>query len=404
LHYFDPHSGYNPPEPFATLFKDNLYAGEIAYTDYCIGQVIKKLKDLNIYDSTLLIITSDHGESLSEHSERDHGYFIYQSTVHIPLIIRVPGGPKGKIVKETVGLIDIVPKNEKYIYCESLLPTRYGCSPLFGVVKDRWKYIHAPRPELYELDKDPHEGKNLIDEHPMRAQLLQGHLKSILEEQTRTNASGDKFVPDQQTLKRLESLGYVAGAGLSEDFEFDSTKRDPKDSIRLHEQIMLTRTFINSKQYNKAQTVCNQILLERPEYIHNSLLLGQIAMGKKDAVQAITHFSKFLSQLDAEGAYSKDGSLYFLSMDVSNAHNHLGMAFMEQENFDRAIVHYNKALEINPGFANVYYNLGYVFFKQGKLEEAIACYKKAIELRPDYRDALHNLQVVQSLEEKREKN
>jgi tetratricopeptide (TPR) repeat protein len=272
------------------------------------------------------------------------------------------------------------------------------------VVEDRWKYIHAPMPELYDLNKDPHEKENLADKDPNRCRFLRNHLKLIMEDHLRTDRSGDKFVLDQQALKRLESLGYVAGTGLSEDFEFDSTKRDPKDSIRLHEQIMLTRTFINSKEYNKAQAVCNQILLERPEYIHNSLLLGQIALGKNNAAQAITHFSKFLSQLDAAGAYSKDGSFYFLSMDIGNAHNNLGMAFARQENFDRAIVHYNKALEIDPYFANVYYNLGYVFFRRGKLEEAIACYKKAIELRPDYRDALHNLQVVQALKEKREKN
>ena len=466
LHYFDPHGEYNPPEPFATLFKDNLYAGEIAYTDYCIGQVINKLKDLNIYDSTLLIITSDHGESLSEHSELEHGYFIYQSTVHVPLIIRVPGGPEGKTVKETVGLIDIVPtlcsmlgitppstahgtdlsgflgrkgkteKNEKYIYCESLLPTRYGCSPLFGVVKDRWKYIQAPMPELYDLNKDPHEKENLADKDPERCRFLRNHLKLIMEDHLRSDRPGDKFVLDQQTLKRLESLGYVAGVGLSEDFEFDSTRGDPKDSIRLHQQIMLTQTFINNKQYNKAQAICNQILLERPEYIHNSFLLGQIALGEDNAAQAITHFSKFLSQLDAAGAYSKDGSL--LSTDISKTHNNLGMAFTRQENFDQAIIHYNKALEIDPYFANVYYNLGYVFlrrdeldeaikhftkaldlapdmpwahfhlgnslFKQGKLEEAIASYNKAIKLRPNFRDALHNLQVAQSLKEKREKN
>jgi arylsulfatase A-like enzyme len=468
LHYYDPHTEYNPPEPFATLFRDNLYAGEIAYTDYCIAQVIKKLKDLGIYDSTLLIITSDHGESLSEHSEQEHGYFIYQSTVHVPLIIRVPGGPKGKRVKQTAGLIDIVPticsmagitpppathgadlsrflgkkvkdrKNERYIYCESLLPTAYGCSPLFGVVDDRWKYIQAPRPELYDLDKDPDEKENLADKELKRCRFLQSHLKLIMEENLRSDRSQDKFVLGHEARSHLESLGYVGGVGLSKDFEFDSIREDPKDSIRLHEQVMLIRTFIKNKQYSKAETICNQILAERPGHILNSYLLGRVAMGKNDFVGAITHFSQFLSQLDAAGGYSEDESLHFLRTYSAKAHNSLGMAFARQENFDQALAHYNEALEAEPDSADVYYNIGNIFLKrgeldeairhytkaldlapdlpeahlnignallkQGKVEEAITHYNRAIKLRPNYRDAIQNLKVAQSLRENREKN
>ncbi len=92
LHYYDPHDAYRPPEPFAATFKDNLYAGEIAYVDHCINQVIEKLKKLGLYDSTLIIITSDHGEGLDEHFEKTHGYFNYHSTMRVPLIIKVPGG------------------------------------------------------------------------------------------------------------------------------------------------------------------------------------------------------------------------------------------------------------------------------------------------------------------------
>ena len=467
VHYYDPHAPYLPPEPFASEFADNLYAGEIAYTDYCIGQVIKKLKDLNLYESTLLIITSDHGEGLYEHSEKEHGYFIYQSTVHVPLIIRVPGGPRGKTVNEAVGLIDIAPticsmlgitppstvqgadlscflgkkgkdtKNERYIYCESLLPTQYGCSPLFGVVNDHWKYVQAPTPELYDLNKDPDEKSNLADKDPKRCRFLENHLKLVVEEHLHSDRSEDKFVLDQESRRRLESLGYVAGVGLSEALEFDSTGGDPKDSIWLHEQSMLIRTFIKNKQFDKAEVICSQILSERPEHILNSFLLGQVAMGKNNVSRAIAHFSQFLSQADAKGGYSEDESLHFLRMYIGKAHNNLGRAFAKQKSFDRAITHYNKALEINPDFANTYYNLGNIFLrrgeldeaikhytkaldlapdlpeahlnmgnallKQGKLEQAIAYYNKAIKIRPDYWEAMQNLQHAQFLKEKREK-
>ncbi|MHC4676182.1 MAG: tetratricopeptide repeat protein, partial [Planctomycetota bacterium] len=162
-----------------------------------------------------------------------------------------------------------------------------------------------------------------------------------------------------------------------------------------------------------------------------SFLLGQITLGRNNVAESIAHFSEFLSQADAAGDYSKDESLHFLKMYVGKAHNNLGRAFARQENFNRAIAHYKKALEIDPDSANVYYNLGNIFLrrgeldeaikhytktldlapdlpeahlnlgntllKQGKLEEAIARYNKAIKLRPNYREALQNLRLAQSL-------
>ena len=109
LHYYDPHHVYEPPEPFASRFHDSPYAGEIAFTDHCIGQVIQKLKELDLYDSTLIIIAGDHGEMLGEHGEVTHQYFIYQGAIRVPLILKLPEQQKAKKIKDCVGLVDIVP-------------------------------------------------------------------------------------------------------------------------------------------------------------------------------------------------------------------------------------------------------------------------------------------------------
>ena len=109
LHYFDPHAPYEPPEPFASRFGSNLYAGEIAYTDHCIGQVLDKLKELGLYDSTLIIVTADHGEMLGEHGESTHTYFIYQGAIKVPLIFRVPKQDKAVRIESIAGIVDIVP-------------------------------------------------------------------------------------------------------------------------------------------------------------------------------------------------------------------------------------------------------------------------------------------------------
>jgi len=201
VHYYDPHDDYVPPEPFAASFPDSSYAGEIAYTDHCVGQIIARLKALDLYDSTLIIITSDHGEMLGEHNEATHSYFIYESALRVPLIFKLPGVRESRRVDELVGLIDVVPTicdlasiepptaaqgrslrscfaeprtstAHRDFYCESLYATRYGACPLLGVVQAGWKYIHATRPELYDLAKDPAELVNLVEEQPRQARLL----------------------------------------------------------------------------------------------------------------------------------------------------------------------------------------------------------------------------------------
>ena len=212
VHYFDSHVEYEPPEPFSSRFNDDLYVGEIAYTDRCLGHLVRMLKGLDLYDSTLIIVTSDHGEMLGEHREKTHGYFIYESVVKVPLVIRCPGGIRGKKIEAPVGLIDVVPTirslmgidappdvvgvnlgeylgwkqpipGPRHLYCESLTPTKYNANPLRGVVTDRWKYIFTTRPELYDLKKDPQEKHNLAGIKRSVAQELESQLIAIASDQ-----------------------------------------------------------------------------------------------------------------------------------------------------------------------------------------------------------------------------
>ncbi|MBC8206186.1 MAG: sulfatase-like hydrolase/transferase [Kiritimatiellaeota bacterium] len=319
LHYYDPHVDYSPPEPFLTKFSDDPYAGEIAFTDHCIGQVIQKLKDLDLYDSTLLIITGDHGEMLGEHGEEEHSYFIYESAIRVPLIIKLPGQKEGITVSDPVGLIDIVPTicsllkidppagiqgqdlspllmgevpdaYDRFIYSESLGPVRIGVSSLMAISTDRWKYIQAPRPELYDLDADPGEEHNIVKQEPQRARILEDKLKEVLEQSVRTDPDS-KIDLDPESIRRLESLGYIAGKAEGE-IVFDGTKDDPKDFIHVFEQFNKALNLRDAGEYGKAEAILLDLIPERPDFQEIYVKLGDFAAIKGNYTQAVLYYRR----------------------------------------------------------------------------------------------------------------
>ena len=391
LHYYDPHSGYEPPEPFASQFSDSPYAGEIAYTDDCIGVVIKKLKELGLYDSSLIIITGDHGEMLGEHGESTHMYFIYQSAIKVPLIFKLPGRGKGERIDEPVGIIDIVPTicsalgiaipsgvqgkalfgqsragKDRYIYCESLYATKYGGNSLLGVVTDEFKYIQTTRPELYDLVKDPREMNNLVKKQPQRARILQDRLKQILEQSVRKDDSESKLELDEQARKRLESLGYVGG-GVTEDFDFDQSKDDPKDLIGFHAQGGKAHTLIRQKKYEEAETICEKMVEERPQYVDGYILLARIATEQGDFEGSVPHLYRALE----------------LEPERFETHNGLGTALSRLGKHEEALKHFEESVRMRPGKPEVLVNLGWCLYEQGKYGESVAQYIKALEIEPD---------------------
>ncbi len=476
VHYYDPHTDYEPPEPFASKFSDNLYAGEIAYTDHYIGSVINKLKSLGIFDSSLIIITSDHGEMLGEHGEDEHGYFIYQSALKVPLIFKLPGQRKPQRIKDPVGLIDIVPTvcsllgieppapyhgrdlsvylrgdtispPKRFIYAESLYPTKYGGNSLLAVVGDRYKYIQTTRPELYDIQLDPAESENLILLRPDLARMLREQLKQTLEENVRKLKSDAGAAPDEETIRRLESLGYVTGP-VSEEFDFDSDRQDPKDLFDFYMSTTRLNRFMASQSLEEARALCEQLVLQRPDYYGIYRALGKIAALKDDPqkampymlrslqlnpnqadlhnhlgmiltsqnryTEAIDHFIKSLALnpnqigphfawagiLEQQGKLNEAAAHYTAILEIDPAtfaaHNNLGSVLLRQGKYDQAAAHCTRALQINPQLPEAYYNLGNIRFQQADFEQAVINYQNALSLRPDWPQAQKNLSIAKS--------
>ncbi|HJS58045.1 MAG TPA: sulfatase, partial [Vicinamibacteria bacterium] len=246
LHLYDPHDPYEPPEPYASRYAGRPYDGEVAWTDELIGRLDTALERIGRRREALLVITSDHGEGLGEHNEGAHGFFVYQATLRVPLIVRGPGVQPGSRLAVTARGVDLLPTllemldveppagatlagrslaralrghespREETAYAESLLPLlHFGWSDLRTIREGRFKYVEAPRPELYDLAEDPGETHDLSASQPsrresMRAALAQ-HLEAERTWQARAPATGAANVPPD-LLEKLGALGYL-GAG-----------------------------------------------------------------------------------------------------------------------------------------------------------------------------------------------
>ncbi|MFC1782357.1 tetratricopeptide repeat protein, partial [Planctomycetota bacterium] len=457
LHYFDPHEIYQPPAPFADEYADDLYAGEIAYTDQCVGQVIEQLKKLDLFDSTLIIIVGDHGESRGEHGESTHGYYIYQSTIHIPFIIRAPGIAQPRVIKKTVSLVDVIPTVLSYldipipepvqgqdlsgylqgenplpdgrdVYVETLIPIQYDCNPLQGMVGARWSYIHSKAPELYNLEQDPAQLNNLAAQEPQQVRLMSGHLQEIVSQQGKNESSDNHLRLDADNLRRLESLGYVGKSITNDTLDLDPSKKDAKEMIQYHEYSQAATMSFNKGEYAQARTVCLKIIERWPDDSTGPCsLLMKIAFKTNNPAEVIKYGQLYFKLVEAEPANGEaetaakiEKLTYYYSMMVQSAIilemndmaveysikslklnpnnpdiiNNSALAYFRQGNHDKAFELWHQVLRIKPEAAEVYGDLGMAYYQTGDLDKATKNLNQALQLQPDMTVARKILQAI----------
>jgi arylsulfatase A-like enzyme len=253
VHLYDPHRPYDPPEPFRSRHVDP-YIGELAFADAQIGRLLSALDTLKLRDRTIVVVAGDHGESLGDHGERDHGIFVYQSVLRVPLIVRVPDvAPRriGSVVRladvlptvlevldirrprgDGVSLLAMMqgrqPPVDREAYAESLYPQRFAWSPLRAIRDGRFKFIDAPRPELYDLETDPFEERNLYDRRRPLAHVMGGRIDALDDSNNPRPSRGSE--PPASVRQRLAALGYV-GTGNIGSSRPPQALPDPKDCI-----------------------------------------------------------------------------------------------------------------------------------------------------------------------------
>jgi arylsulfatase A-like enzyme/Flp pilus assembly protein TadD len=448
LHYFDPHVSYRPPEPFRTRFAESPYDGELAYTDWSIGKVIEKLESLGVYDSSLVVITADHGEALGEHGERTHAYFVYQSTVRVPLLIKRPGSHEARRIAEAASLIDVMPtildvlripppggiqgrsltahfsgpdvkEPNRYHYFESLLATKYDCSPLIGVSDGRWKLIETLKPELYDLTRDPEETRNRIHDEPDEARRLRAQLEEVLKTENRKPGAEPAVSLDESTRRRLRALGYLSEGDIKESSKPDRGEEDPKDFLRDYLAMKEAETLYDRRQYGEAKAICSDLLSRRPTMVQALSVMGGIYFAEGDLDKAAEYFGKTLrlspdsaeNHLDLGVVLAQmgniDDSLDHLAEAVrldpnsGAAHNNLGNVLASLGRARSAIDHFRKALDINPTYADAHLNMGIALGMESRFEEAQAHCRTALELRPGWEPAEQLLLRLEEIRTKR---
>jgi arylsulfatase A-like enzyme len=258
VHLYDAHAPYTLPEPYQTTYAGDPYSGALAFADSQIGRLVAFLDARREFAHTAVIVTADHGESLGDHGEQSHGIFIYQSVLHVPLIVRWPGIAPRRVT-ELVRLIDLAPTIlalehitappmdgssliplltgashlELDGYAESMYPRRFGWSPLRSLRAGRFKLIEAPRPELYDLETDPEEQRNVYSLRPATARALLAHLQGF-----RIDAPHADARDGNEVRQRLASLGYVDGLSAAGSSAATPSRRDPKDVIDQYNAIV----------------------------------------------------------------------------------------------------------------------------------------------------------------------
>jgi arylsulfatase A-like enzyme/Flp pilus assembly protein TadD len=405
VHIYDPHIPYNPPAQFARKYQGRPYDGEIAYADQQVGRLFEAVGTKSRPEQTVIAVLSDHGESLNEHGEHTHGVFIYDSTLRIAFIMAGPGIPAGVRVKQQARSIDFLPtlleimggRAPAYVQGLSLVPAFSGksvatdiayaetlypkmnmnWSELRAIRTNRWKYIRAPRPELYDLISDPGETNNVIQQHAPEAQKFEAQLKNVISPGGNGTEKVDTAMIDERVMDQLKSLGYLSGAG-GRSYELTGAGTDPKDAVDILQLIDKAESGQSNLPEPKRIALLRQALAKDPQ---NPSLYYQLG-----------------GRLEKNGRYEEALQLYRTALskgiESGRLHSRIADLLLRRGEKDLAIVEYEKAAQINPADLDSQNNLAMAYLEKGRVADAERVFKWVLTNDGDYAAALNGMGLI----------
>ena len=427
LHLYDPHSPYDPPEPYHTQYHTHLYDGEIAYADHELGRLISWLKRSQLYDRSLIVVLSDHGESLGEHGEREHGFFVYNSTVHIPLIVKPPtnSGFRTARVLRPVETTSVAPallgvagvkdvaierqfssrqlfakqlENESAAYSETFYTfSSFGWSPLHALETSRYHYIDAPTPELYDLNSAPEEGRNIAAEQRATVAVLKSKLQQLLSGKAFQATKAESSTVNPDAAEKLRALGYVAYRSPVSAEALAAGLPDPKDKLEEFNSILTAQDAMRAGDLSAGEALLAKVQERDPKMYVVHFLLGEAASRNKDWEKSAAEFQRcldlnpnfdqamtglaralfFLGKADDAKQWARSALKY----NPQNYKAWYALGFVEsREDKSAAIADYEKGVAIQGNFAALRRDLGMLYFQQQNYAAAAKHLAKAAEL------------------------
>ena len=477
VHLYDPHTPYEPPEPYLSEFAPRglagLYDGEIAFMDEQVGRCVDWLEKSGLAKNTILILIGDHGEGLGSHGEGTHGYFIYDYAVHVPLIVVTPFEKlRGIRVSSQVRAVDVFPtlleltgvapavqsqgrslvplivrpskKEEGYAYAESLTPSlQFGWSPLHSLRTPRYKYIDAPKAELYDLAQDADEQTNLSGSNSGLVREMKAELQRLMAETSRGAPTPQAANLDKETMERLSALGYIGAPVSARKPAGRGPLADPKDKLAVFQAVtaagelvleekyaeaaariesalrdepmipqallVLSTCYVELGRSEEAKAKLELILKEDPESIPALISMANILLEERKNEDVIALCKRTLS-LDERntqaqmligevllGELKYGEALPYLERTVEiqpkvlRSRLTLAACLVGLKHYDRAEAELRLVIQEAPKFPLAFFNLGLLYEEQGRVEEARAAYVEEVSSYPGEFKARFNL-------------
>jgi arylsulfatase A-like enzyme/Tfp pilus assembly protein PilF len=399
LHFYDAHDPYDPPEPFKTKYASAPYDGEIAYVDTQVGKFLTQLRAKRRYENTMIAVMADHGEALGEHGETAHGVFLYDETIHVPLLVKMPAETSaGKRVERRAVLVDVTPTIlqtvgvpiPKQMQGESLVPVikagptqnfpdhqafaetdyprkAFGWSSLRALRTGKYLFVEAPRKELYDQSVDPGAKNDLASSSAAVTDTLTSQIDAF-REKTASTETAAKGPVDPEAQEKLNALGYVAsdndikvGPGITD------TRADPKDKVEivnlLHDAIL----DAEETRYEDAIPLLKKVIQQEDGIPVAYLQLGSAYTWLKEYALAVPILQKAVA----------------MRPDSMMAQYHLALSLSETGDWEAALPHFEIASRKAPKWAALHFSLAAAYARLDRIADARRELETTLKLEPD---------------------
>jgi arylsulfatase A-like enzyme/cytochrome c-type biogenesis protein CcmH/NrfG len=406
LHFYDAHDPYDPPEPFKSHYASEPYDGEIAYTDSIVGSFVEVLRKHGLYENSVIAIAADHGEAFGEHGEERHGMFLYDETIHVPLLLKLPAGRlAGKRVDARVALAEVAPTlleaagisapatmqahslfplinsateagkseaddkaktSERSVYSETNYAHRaFGWSELRSWRTGKYLYVQAPKRELYDQSADPSTLKNLASADKAVADTLESQLAGFQQKTSSARAEPTKLDPTQA--EKLRALGYLT-SDTADSTSKETAAIDPKDKIEVANKFHRSLVDLEEDRYDEAISELKEVIRLEPDIASGYLELGRALVHRQRYQEALPVLRTAAEKNPKSGM----------------AHYELGLALIKTGEWEASLPEMQAAVVCTPDSAQMHFYAGAVHLRLKHIDQATAEFENSLKIEPDH--------------------